>query len=347
MPCLCKCRISAQPCQASFLNCADTGGWEGTLPVLCGMALDSCCLCAWLSCDSNSLFRALKTKHDTPKYGLIYHASLVGQTAPKNKGKISRMLAAKASLCARVDALGEESAPSIGIESRAMVEERVRQCEQNKVRWCNSTCMCVAEHLNDRLYYVWVHTLYMCAAAKDQWKWACPGKSREVWYERVSVECCMIKVDMATCLGSDINWAANWVNVRWWFGIHQGRHCYYHTGPQSSTVLPVTSHLIVAHPQPRRELEKRAQQLLLKMEVHVRKSTCMLASSKIHKYNAWMAVLVCIAEPEEKPPSAKKLKKKKVKFEPADEEVQTIFLHPHTYCRTLYLWSTSFMWKQP
>ena len=36
-----------------------------------------------------ALFRALKTKHDTPKYGLIYHASLIGQTAPKNKGKVS------------------------------------------------------------------------------------------------------------------------------------------------------------------------------------------------------------------------------------------------------------------
>ncbi|KAE8678964.1 Nucleolar protein 58 [Hibiscus syriacus] len=36
-----------------------------------------------------ALFRALKTKHSTPKYGLIYHASLVGQAAPKHKGKIS------------------------------------------------------------------------------------------------------------------------------------------------------------------------------------------------------------------------------------------------------------------
>ena len=35
-----------------------------------------------------ALFRALKTKHDTPKYGLIYHASLVGQTNPKIKGKV-------------------------------------------------------------------------------------------------------------------------------------------------------------------------------------------------------------------------------------------------------------------
>ena len=61
------------------------------------------------------IHRALKTKHDTPKYGLIYHASLVGQTAPKNKGKISRMLAAKASLCVRVDALGEDTASTIGV----------------------------------------------------------------------------------------------------------------------------------------------------------------------------------------------------------------------------------------
>ena len=42
-----------------------------------------------------ALFRALKTKHDTPKYGLIYHASLVGQAAPKHKGKISRVLAGR------------------------------------------------------------------------------------------------------------------------------------------------------------------------------------------------------------------------------------------------------------
>lgn len=38
-----------------------------------------------------ALFRALKTKHDTPKYGLIYHASLIGQATGKNKGKIARM----------------------------------------------------------------------------------------------------------------------------------------------------------------------------------------------------------------------------------------------------------------
>merc|ERR1712071_79087 len=34
-----------------------------------------------------ALFRALKTKHDTPKYGLIYHAQLVGQSSTKLKGR--------------------------------------------------------------------------------------------------------------------------------------------------------------------------------------------------------------------------------------------------------------------
>merc|ERR1712156_969856 len=54
-----------------------------------------------------ALFKALKTKHDTPKYGIIYHAQVVGQAGAKTKGKISRMLAAKAALACRADALFE------------------------------------------------------------------------------------------------------------------------------------------------------------------------------------------------------------------------------------------------
>jgi nucleolar protein 58 len=78
-----------------------------------------------------ALFRALKTKHDTPKYGLIYHASLIGQAAPKNKGKISRVLAAKASLAIRVDALSDDvtADTTIGYEGRSKVEARLRQLE--------------------------------------------------------------------------------------------------------------------------------------------------------------------------------------------------------------------------
>jgi len=86
-----------------------------------------------------ALFRAMKTKHDTPKYGLIYHASLVGQSGPKNKGKVSRMLAAKAALAIRVDALGDESNASIGIEQRAVLEKRMHALEQGYMRKVSGT----------------------------------------------------------------------------------------------------------------------------------------------------------------------------------------------------------------
>ncbi|KAL4217479.1 Nucleolar protein 58 [Mactra antiquata] len=81
-----------------------------------------------------ALFRALKTKHDTPKYGLIYHASLVGQANTKIKGKMSRMLAAKTALAIRVDALGEDTNAELGLEHRAKLERRVRELEEGKSR---------------------------------------------------------------------------------------------------------------------------------------------------------------------------------------------------------------------
>jgi len=81
-----------------------------------------------------ALFRALKTKTQTPKYGLIYHASLVGQSAPALKGKISRVLAAKLSLCCRVDALGDQVEPSLGKEFKEYVEKRLATLEETGMR---------------------------------------------------------------------------------------------------------------------------------------------------------------------------------------------------------------------
>merc|ERR1711936_82681 len=77
-----------------------------------------------------ALFRALKTKHDTPKYGLIYHASMVGQAGAKTKGKISRMLAAKSSLAARYDVLGDDVSTEMGIQNRAKIEAKIRFLEE-------------------------------------------------------------------------------------------------------------------------------------------------------------------------------------------------------------------------
>merc|ERR1712187_1015600 len=81
-----------------------------------------------------ALFRALKTKKQTPKYGLIYHASLVGQSAPALKGKISRVLAAKLSLCCRVDALGDQTEPTLGKEFKEYVEKRLAVLEESGMR---------------------------------------------------------------------------------------------------------------------------------------------------------------------------------------------------------------------
>lgn len=92
-----------------------------------------------------ALFRALKTRKDTPKYGLIYHASLVGQTTPKNKGKISRMLAAKAALAIRYDALGEDTNAEMGAENRAKLEARLRQLEEKGIRRISGTGKAMAK----------------------------------------------------------------------------------------------------------------------------------------------------------------------------------------------------------
>merc|ERR1711962_1177086 len=95
-----------------------------------------------------ALFKALKTKHDTPKYGLIYHAQIVGQSATALKGKVSRMLAAKASLACRVDALGEdaETSAELGMEQRMKIESRIRQLEGGHTYKVSGTGKAAAKH---------------------------------------------------------------------------------------------------------------------------------------------------------------------------------------------------------
>ncbi|CAB0044094.1 unnamed protein product [Trichogramma brassicae] len=82
---------------------------------------------------------ALKTKKDTPKYGLVYHSALIGQASTRNKGKMARMLSAKASLCARVDALGEEVTYEMGAEHKVKLESRLRLLEEGNIRKISGT----------------------------------------------------------------------------------------------------------------------------------------------------------------------------------------------------------------
>ncbi len=73
-----------------------------------------------------ALFRALKTKGNTPKYGLIYHSTFIGRAEAKNKGRISRYLANKCSIATRIDSFSDEPSRLYGEKLREQVEERLK-----------------------------------------------------------------------------------------------------------------------------------------------------------------------------------------------------------------------------
>ena len=73
-----------------------------------------------------ALFRALKTKGNTPKYGLIYHSSFIGKAGAKNKGRISRYLANKCSIASRIDNYSDEPTTAFGEVLKRQVEDRLK-----------------------------------------------------------------------------------------------------------------------------------------------------------------------------------------------------------------------------
>ncbi|GFR04799.1 nucleolar protein 56 [Trichonephila clavata] len=72
-----------------------------------------------------ALFRAIKTRGNTPKYGLLFHSSFIGK-APKNiKGRISRFLANKCSVASRIDCFRDVPTDVFGFKLKSQVEERL------------------------------------------------------------------------------------------------------------------------------------------------------------------------------------------------------------------------------
>ncbi|XP_074484883.1 nucleolar protein 56 [Sebastes fasciatus] len=80
-----------------------------------------------------ALFRALKTKGNTPKYGLIFHSTFIGRAAAKNKGRISRYLANKCTIASRIDCFSEVPTSVYGDKLREQVEERLSFYETGDV----------------------------------------------------------------------------------------------------------------------------------------------------------------------------------------------------------------------
>lgn len=72
-----------------------------------------------------ALFRALKSRERTPKYGLIYQSTLVGKASAGTKAKIARTLSAKLALAARVDSQGGSNASFATVEMEKLQKKLV------------------------------------------------------------------------------------------------------------------------------------------------------------------------------------------------------------------------------
>ncbi|KAL5750735.1 hypothetical protein ACOSP7_025338 [Xanthoceras sorbifolium] len=72
-----------------------------------------------------ALFRALKTRGNTPKYGLIFHSSFIGRASARNKGRMARYLANKCSIASRIDCFADSNSTVFGEKLREQVEERL------------------------------------------------------------------------------------------------------------------------------------------------------------------------------------------------------------------------------
>ena len=88
-----------------------------------------------------ALFRALKTKGNTPKYGLIFNSTYIGRASQQNKGRISRYLANKCSIASRIDCFLEQTTNVFGKKLKDQVEERLRFYEDGTAPRKNESVM--------------------------------------------------------------------------------------------------------------------------------------------------------------------------------------------------------------
>ncbi|VDD85178.1 unnamed protein product, partial [Enterobius vermicularis] len=88
-----------------------------------------------------ALFRALKTRSNTPKYGLLFHSTFIGRAAPKNKGRISRFLANKCAVASRIDCFSEVPVPTFGEFLKQQVEDRLKYFETGQIPKKNMVVM--------------------------------------------------------------------------------------------------------------------------------------------------------------------------------------------------------------
>mmetsp|Transcript_60452 Transcript_60452/g.143690 ORF Transcript_60452/g.143690 Transcript_60452/m.143690 type:complete len:407 (-) Transcript_60452:1669-2889(-) len=73
-----------------------------------------------------ALFRSLKKKTKTPKFGILFNSSFIRKTGIKNKAKIARFLSNKCSLACRIDFFSSFNTNLFGKKFKKQIKQRIR-----------------------------------------------------------------------------------------------------------------------------------------------------------------------------------------------------------------------------
>lgn len=92
-----------------------------------------------------ALFRAMKTRGNTPKYGLLFHSTYIGRAQKRDKGRIARYVSNKCSIASRIDCFTDEASSVFGEKLRDQIEERLRFYETGEIPRKNVDVMMEAE----------------------------------------------------------------------------------------------------------------------------------------------------------------------------------------------------------
>lgn len=92
-----------------------------------------------------ALFRAIKTKSATPKYGMLYNASWMSKASKADKGRISRCMANKVALASKIDCFSETLTSSFGECLAAQIEDRLKFYENGTIPRKNLEVMAEAQ----------------------------------------------------------------------------------------------------------------------------------------------------------------------------------------------------------
>ena len=80
-----------------------------------------------------ALFRAIRKKGQTPKYGLLFNSSYIQKSKASAKGKISRMLANKCSMACRLDFFLHKPTSKFGEFFKEQLNEKLASPEDNEI----------------------------------------------------------------------------------------------------------------------------------------------------------------------------------------------------------------------